>query len=293
MSVATQELLLAASDVQIEAAADKTPAVSIVAYTGGLMNVPGWGPLVIDLAGIDASASQVSILADHDATLSGVIGFGRAMVTSGKLLVAGTIAPTTEAARQVLDLARSGFQFQASVGVAPGESEQVRAGATVQVNGRTIKAGARGFTPLHSSVLKEVSIVPLGADPGTSVAIAASQEGQEAFMTTTEMTAEQIRAEAAAETERITAIRNVCAGRFGDIEARAIREGWDQQRAELEVLRASRPRGPFSGTTSTARSAAAGVAANQGRPWSGRPVVSDLGQGPRGHGRADLEDDAA
>ena len=51
MSVATQELLLAASDVRIEAAADKTPAVNILAYAGGLMSVPGWGPLVIDLAG--------------------------------------------------------------------------------------------------------------------------------------------------------------------------------------------------------------------------------------------------
>ena len=50
-----------------------------------------------------ASASQISILADHDATLSGVIGFGRAMVSGGKLLVAGTIAPTvTPRHRQAL-----------------------------------------------------------------------------------------------------------------------------------------------------------------------------------------------
>jgi hypothetical protein len=34
--------------------------VNIFAYTGGLMSVPGWGPLVIDLAGIDVSASQVT-----------------------------------------------------------------------------------------------------------------------------------------------------------------------------------------------------------------------------------------
>lgn len=74
MSVATQELLLAASDVRIEAAADKTPTVNILAYTGGLMVVPGWGPLVIDLAGIDVSASQVSILADHDASMRSIGG---------------------------------------------------------------------------------------------------------------------------------------------------------------------------------------------------------------------------
>ncbi|HID22321.1 MAG TPA: hypothetical protein EYP14_07960 [Planctomycetaceae bacterium] len=76
MTTTTEELLLAATDVQIQAAG-KTPTVSIVAYSGVLMTVPGWGPLVIDLAGVDVSASQISILADHDSTLGGVVGFGR------------------------------------------------------------------------------------------------------------------------------------------------------------------------------------------------------------------------
>ncbi len=138
MSVTTDHLLLAASDVQVTAAAGQTPAVSIVAYTGGQMVVPGWGPLVIDLAGVDVAASQISILADHDATLRGVVGFGRASVAHGKLLVAGTLAPTTEAARQILELARSGFQFQASVGVAPSAWDRIRAGELVEVNGRAI-----------------------------------------------------------------------------------------------------------------------------------------------------------
>lgn len=245
MSVVTENLLIAASQVRIEAAADKTTAVSIVAYTGGQMVVPGWGPLVIDLAGVDVSASQIGILADHDATLSGVVGFGRASVTHGKLIVAGTIAPTTDAARQIIELARSGFQFQASVGVAPCEWERVRPGDIVDVNGRAIRATGNGFTLVRSSTLKEVSIVAIGADAGTSVAIAATGKGEEVTMTTTEKTADEIRAEAATETERITAIRRVCDGRFNEIEARAIREGWPQQRTELEVLRASRPQGPY------------------------------------------------
>ncbi|QDU76897.1 Mu-like prophage major head subunit gpT [Bremerella volcania] len=251
MSTATEELLLATSDVDIQAAG-KTPAVTIVAYTGGEMVVPGWGPLVLDLAGVDVSASQISILADHDSTLRGVVGFGQASVANGKLLVAGTIAPTNEAAKQIIELARSGFQFQASVGVAPGESKRVRAGDIVEVNGRTIRATGSGFTLVRSSALKEVSIVAIGADAGTSVAIAASQEGEEALMTTTEKTAEDIRAEAAAETERITAIRRACNGEHGDIEAQAIREGWSGQQTELAVLRASRPRGPYIQTTTVA-----------------------------------------
>lgn len=54
----------------------------------------------------------------------------------------------------------------------------------------------------------------------------------------------EIRAQAVKETERITAIREICAGRFGDIEKKAIAKGWSPERCELEVLRASRPKGP-------------------------------------------------
>jgi|GEM_PF-2861947 len=32
-------------------ASRKLPRLEILAYTGGIMNVPGWGPLCIDLSG--------------------------------------------------------------------------------------------------------------------------------------------------------------------------------------------------------------------------------------------------
>jgi hypothetical protein len=51
-STVSQEILLSAAEVEIQAASGKPPSVSIVAYTGGLMSVPGWGPVVIDLAGL-------------------------------------------------------------------------------------------------------------------------------------------------------------------------------------------------------------------------------------------------
>ena len=50
-----------------------------------------------------------------------------------------------------------------------------------------------------------------------------------------------LRAEAAAETKRITDVRRLCAGQHGEIEAKAIGEGWDTARTELEILRADRP----------------------------------------------------
>ncbi len=59
LTTTTDELLLAAHEVEIQAKG-RTPAISIVAYTGAIMSVPGWGPLVIDLAGIDLSAPQIA-----------------------------------------------------------------------------------------------------------------------------------------------------------------------------------------------------------------------------------------
>ncbi|MFW5751598.1 MAG: hypothetical protein ACOCZK_08140 [Planctomycetota bacterium] len=50
-----------------------------------------------------------------------------------------------------------------------------------------------------------------------------------------------LRAQLAAETTRVNAIREVCAGRHGEIEAKAIQDGWDRTKTELEVLRAERP----------------------------------------------------
>ncbi len=54
-------------------------------------------------------------------------------------------------------------------------------------------------------------------------------------------TIDAIRAEQAAETERIAAVRRICGGQLPTIESRAIREGWSEQRTELEVLRNQRP----------------------------------------------------
>ena len=66
-----------------------------------------------------------------------------------------------------------------------------------------------------------------------------------------EPTPEQIRAAAIVETDRIAAVRKACnpkdtaPGSFTAIEAQAIREGWDANRTELEVLRAGRPKAPM------------------------------------------------
>jgi len=62
---------------------------------------------------------------------------------------------------------------------------------------------------------------------------------------------QQLRAAYAAEVTRVEDIRRVTVG-HPKIEAKAIAEGWDVTRAELEVLRASRPTGPAVGSSRSA-----------------------------------------
>jgi len=55
---------------------------------------------------------------------------------------------------------------------------------------------------------------------------------------------DELRARWAAERRRIAHIGEICGGRHSEIEAKAVEEGWDATRTELEVLRASRPEAP-------------------------------------------------
>ena len=64
-------LMLAAADVELMASG-RPPTISVVGYTGGMMRVPPFGDLVIDLAGLQLSVDPIPILADHDSSLRGL-----------------------------------------------------------------------------------------------------------------------------------------------------------------------------------------------------------------------------
>jgi len=242
-------MLLAAREVAVEAGATKRqPKISIVAYTGGVMRVPGWGDVVIDLDGLDATG-QVPLLADHNATVSGAVGHGEARVVDGRLIVTGVISGAGEVAKQIVEMTTGGFTFQASVGVEPVEHERIAAGSKVEVNGRTLSS-QRGFTLVKVGRLREISITPLAADAGTSVAIAASTR-KEPYMTATQDSRVDEQTIQAQERQRIKDIDRMCTGDWGrrserveqmraqaidgEISIEELREGL------LHQLRASRP----------------------------------------------------
>jgi len=264
--------LTATAEIEIEAAAEgerALPRFRMVAYTGGAMRIAAWRyPVVIDLAGLDIPSQSRPIRFGHDPA-AGVGHTDAIRVEGGRLVATGIISRDTAAAKEVVASSKNGFPWQASVGASVDEFEFVREKQKATVNGREFEGP---INIVRRATLGEISFVDLGADGGTSASIAAGKEkavmddtqapvegadtltGAEAgtdagspapaASLTSGASAEAIRAQALAETERIGAIRRVCAGRHLDIEAKAIREGWDGTRCELEVLRASRPKAP-------------------------------------------------
>ncbi len=258
---------------RIRAQADGTRRLNIIAYTGDVMTVSGYGPLVVDLAGLDIPPS-IPLLADHENALGSVVGTGRAESDGKGLTVAGSLA-TTEAANDVYDLLKSDVALQASIGCESLAESQVAPGEVVEVNGRKIKAGKRGFTLVSKSSLLEVSVVPLGADRSTAVLLAARAAGESAMsfeewlgslkLDAADLSDEQKTALTDAynklypkasddddedkkpgdtEAKRAAAVVDVMAGTSHKLLAQAIKERWSVNRARNEALthlRASRP----------------------------------------------------
>ena len=256
------------------------PRFSMVAYTGGPMRLAGWRhPVVVDLAGLRIPTQHRPIRLGHDAAL-GVGHTDSIRVEGGKLIASGLVSRDTAAAREVVVSSKNGFPWQASIGAAVEEHEFVREGQTVHVNGQVFNGPVN---VVRRSSLGEISFVDLGADGNTSAAITAINPASGVAPMTLPAAAApaatpspaagadpgapatvqasatpspapvqaaavpdpvaQMRAAAAAETERIAAVRGLAAG-HPSLEAKAIKDGWDASRTELEVLRANRPQAP-------------------------------------------------
>lgn len=249
----TANFQLEAAQALAENEKPKNRRFSMTAYTGGPMALDGWKyPVVIDLQGLNVGSSSRPIFISHNQDVDDLLGqTDHVDIVENNLIAVGEILGDSPRVMRVITLADKGFNWQASIGARAEQVEFIKAGSNVTVNGKEFTGP---LNVARKSALGEISFVTLGADNNTSATIAAKNQEQtmenienqetnkkEETTITAETTIADIRAAAAAETTRIAAIKKICGSKYDDIEAKAIAEGWDQPKCELEVLRASRP----------------------------------------------------
>jgi len=254
-------------DIEAKAGEDGGRKVSGVAYAGGKIRLGGWShPVVVDLSGMTVP-EQVPLLADHWNSTSSRMGLVTPRVEGGALFIDGSIVAGNEAAEEILAQGRAGAEWQLSIGAEAEECELVD--GKREINGRE---AAGKFYHVRKSTLREVSVVAVGADRSTRMAVkAAFNLGEENTMNTDDNknqnaapaaepaapVAEPAPVVAAApdpvqaaetairaERARVASIRGICAGEFPDLEAKAVDEGWSPEKTTGEVLAAVRAKRP-------------------------------------------------
>lgn len=135
-----------------------------VAYTGNpITGHYYWGTVVFDMSLISVPA-KMSILRDHEP--SQIVGYSdESAVTQDGLVLGGVLSKVTDAGKEVTALSDEGFPWQMSVRIQPSRIEELTAGNTAIVNGRTVTGPAYIF---RESTLVETSFTPTGWDADTS-----------------------------------------------------------------------------------------------------------------------------
>ena len=181
----------------IEAAGGR-PKVAGTAYSGGKMSLPGWrNPVVVDLSGMEIPET-VPLLTNHENRTDARIGMVRAKVEGSALLIEGEILSESEAAGGIVAQGKAGADWQLSIGADVRESELVKDKANVN--------GMEQDGPFHcirKSVLREVSVVAVGADSATRMRVSAqfNLNGETGTMTDDEKRALEAQAAQAAADE--------------------------------------------------------------------------------------------
>lgn len=234
----------------------KPSRFSMTANTGAPMKLSGWKyPVVMDMEGIHIPHQNVPIRMEHDPRM-GVGHTDKVYVDGGKLMASGIISRSTEAARDVRESAKQGFPWRASIGASADKVEFVKAGYKATVNGQEYEGP---INIARKSSLGEISFVDMGADPHTDAMIAkiaaskdsdddsdSSSDGQRSTKQITSATKRERKrlADIAAMVEEAASYRGADVEAIEKIGIQAEEEGWDIQKTELAILRATRPRAP-------------------------------------------------
>ena len=148
----------------------KLPTVNIVAYTGIPLKQPGYRyPVIVDLKGIHLDPTRTPFLVNHDDDQ--IAGHSTDITNDGKVLTAsGVLSGPSKVTQSIIEMAKNAYPWQASIGASVGQLELVSPEDTVDVNGQTFSG------PVYvarQSVLREISLTPVGVDQATDAEITA------------------------------------------------------------------------------------------------------------------------
>lgn len=147
----------------IDAEKIKEGKVSGVAYSGALIaNFGFYENFIVDVESLTFAKEKTPLLKDHNCDR--VVGFANASKDEFKILIDGMLSKKIEDARDIIALSEDGFEWEMSIGVYDGRIEEEFTG---EVNGIEVEKAI----VLRDGVLREVSIVSLGADNNTSLEV--------------------------------------------------------------------------------------------------------------------------
>ena len=149
---------------------DKPVRCTGVAYSGGSFR-QWWSalPCYVDLSGM-RMAEQVCLMLDHDYDPECRLGVIEAKNDGKTLTIDGEFDTGNPLAQSIIRAGKK-FNWQLSIGAENVKVERVDEGTVETINGNTVNGPA---LVVRESILREVSIVAIGADAKTSMEIRAS-----------------------------------------------------------------------------------------------------------------------
>lgn len=147
----------------------RRPRFEILAYSGGKMHLPELKyPIVVDLDGIKTRQATPILYKHNDDAILGQTD--SVNVTGRNIQVAGNFNSNTYRAYEVLRMANEGFVWQASIRAQATLIHWIDDGDSETINQQEITGPCY---VADESILREVTIAPIGIDPQTEVTIMA------------------------------------------------------------------------------------------------------------------------
>lgn len=145
----------------------------IIGYTGGIMKGHWlWGNLALDLKGMKFAKKRTPVLEEHFTGRR--IGFSTTQDIKDQVIVEGPFLDNDDAQKLKADMLK-GFPMEASMYIPPAIVEHVKEGASVKVNGHTLRGPGTVF---RQCTIKEVSMCVFGADTNTRSSVCSDVDNQ-------------------------------------------------------------------------------------------------------------------